>query len=1235
MSHLPLGLPSAPRGRAPASLALAFVATVATLVPTVAHAETLSERLDHQLSELAKARGLMSHWYLAEVQRLAPSVAGGVARALPRARALAGPGSRASPASREPWMQGEALGTVAGLIHPDHPAEARKAVLEAGVLATGAVLGPLRGSGAEGGDPAPTFDPAARVEGLRERVGWRPFRDAALTGPVQVDDLLDCTGDCHGVLLTAIEARRSVDAMIVLGSNGPITAWLDGRLVASFDGERRFTDWQHAIPVRLGKGVHHLAIRVGHRSEAPNLLARLIDRRGRLPAELKLRGPHKGDVLATWTASRRLPRALGQLSAGADVYVRGLARLLTDPEPLEKRAAARFLEAAVAEVPDDPERHFALARAERSDANRARAALERADEAAGGQHAAALGALLERNHEMLPWSPTTRALAARLRALDPAHPRLLEYTVESEVTLLDAPTALARAAALATHPDPHLQRLYAASLERAGKPWASAIAWNRFARTAAGAPSATQLAVLGAIRSGRIEEAVAWSKAALERRPYSVDLRLLHARSLAASPGGASPGGASPGGAARAIAYLEAVAADHPTSAGIPEMLGRLSLLQRDRRGAIQAFDRALELRPQDRDLADYRRTLLAERRARAGSAEDVAKLIAGAPAPGDVGARYLLDKRVVSVSDQGLASHFRQMVIRLEGDQATKQFEAIPLPWTPGEDRIEIIEAEIIRGDGTRIRPIGITDQRPRGKQGGVYTLGAARVVRFANLKDADVVHIQFRRDEIGERNMFGRFFGLVAPLSDIWPKERVELTIDAPAARTLHHHAERIPPAVRTVAEGRQRLTWRTTKPLPAITPEPLMPGYGAIGAYVNVSTYESWQQLALWYRDLVAPQLTLGPELEALVDRLVGQLAEGKRTPRDKVVAVQDWVVKNTRYVGIEFGIHGFKPYRVTQVVQRGYGDCKDKASLLVAMLRHAGVAAEFVLVRTRDLGPLSSQPATLWAFNHAIAYVPAIDTYIDATSERAGVGEVPTLDQGAMILRVDLYDRDAPVTLGVLPMSAASHNRSTSEVALTLAADGSARGHVVETTVGTRAPKLRGLLADAAQRDTVVARLLGGRHTSATLDSARYVGLDQLGMPVTLDLRVTLPRLARRAGDQLTIPLHAKPSELLDRYAGLSQRHHPLLLDVPFEDETTERVVLPAGATVAALPGPTRLETPFGSYQRTVVRTKVGYVATEKLVLTSTRVEPAAYEAFRAFLVAITKARSEVVRAALRP
>jgi len=49
-------------------------------------------------------------------------------------------------------------------------------------------------------------------------------------------------------------------------------------------------------------------------------------------------------------------------------------------------------------------------------------------------------------------------------------------------------------------------------------------------------------------------------------------------------------------------------------------------------------------------------------------------------------------------------------------------------------------------------------------------------------------------------------------------------------------------------------------------------------------------------------------------------------------------------------------------------------------------------------------VDSQPASLAIFDHAITYVPRLDRYLDGTAEFAGVSELPSQDQGVMVLRV---------------------------------------------------------------------------------------------------------------------------------------------------------------------------------------------------------------------------------------
>src|SRR4029077_19631972 len=141
---------------------------------------------------------------------------------------------------------------------------------------------------------------------------------------------------------------------------------------------------------------------------------------------------------------------------------------------------------------------------------------------------------------------------------------------------------------------------------------------------------------------------------------------------------------------------------------------------------------------------------------------------------------------------------------------------------------------------------------------------------------------------------------------------------------------------------------------------------------------------------------------------------------------------------RYVALEFGIHGYKPYRCAQIFARGFGDCKDKATLIVTMLGALGIKATPVIVRSGNKGDIETSPASLAPFDHMIAYVPALDLYLDGTAEYTGPLELPAMDRGALALQIN----EGAAKLVHLPDPPASASVSSHRIDATLAGDGNA-------------------------------------------------------------------------------------------------------------------------------------------------------------------------------------------------
>ncbi len=145
------------------------------------------------------------------------------------------------------------------------------------------------------------------------------------------------------------------------------------------------------------------------------------------------------------------------------------------------------------------------------------------------------------------------------------------------------------------------------------------------------------------------------------------------------------------------------------------------------------------------------------------------------------------------------------------------------------------------------------------------------------------------------------------------------------------------------------------------------------------VQLTTFRSWQEVGTWYanleRDRRLPDASVKAEAAALV--------KGKTTDMAKVKALYDYVSRNIRYVSLSFGLGRIQPHASSEVLANGYGDCKDKNTLLAALLDAEGFHSTSVLIGSqRKLDPEVPSPMQ---FDHVITRVPVDgkEIWLDST------------------------------------------------------------------------------------------------------------------------------------------------------------------------------------------------------------------------------------------------------------
>lgn len=149
------------------------------------------------------------------------------------------------------------------------------------------------------------------------------------------------------------------------------------------------------------------------------------------------------------------------------------------------------------------------------------------------------------------------------------------------------------------------------------------------------------------------------------------------------------------------------------------------------------------------------------------------------------------------------------------------------------------------------------------------------------------------------------------------------------------------------------------------------------------VEFTTFKSWDDVAQWYAKLEQGRGEPTPAIRAKV----AELTQGKMAELDKVQPLYDYVSKNIRYVSLSFGLGRYQPHSAGEVFANKYGDCKDKAILLAAMLRAAGISSDMALMpATRTLDEAMPSPSQ---FDHVITAVPEGEklVWLDSTAEVA--------------------------------------------------------------------------------------------------------------------------------------------------------------------------------------------------------------------------------------------------------
>ncbi|HTW47766.1 MAG TPA: DUF3857 domain-containing protein [Acidobacteriaceae bacterium] len=590
----------------------------------------------------------------------------------------------------------------------------------------------------------------------------------------------------------------------------------------------------------------------------------------------------------------------------------------------------------------------------------------------------------------------------------------------------------------------------------------------------------------------------------------------------------------------------------------------------------------------------------------------------------GDAKAVVLLDDELLSVGSDGRATERCRYVVRILRPQGRE--DARPVAAFTRDAKLLSFHVWSIGPDGhhyamkdSEYVEVGENDPDM------VYLDGLAKMASPPGADPGGVIAWEYERQFPAYEK------------EDVWgfqqdiPVAQAKFEVDLPPGwhqRAVWFHHDPVEPVV----PEPDHIQWQLSG-IPAIDLDdvPLAPDGAALAGRMSLHFSADeipdgdalWAQIGDWYTNLEAPQSEGGSDIA-----MAARTAAPDGDFMAKLAKIADFMQQQIRYVGIEIGIGGRQSHPAEQVFQKRYGDCKDKATLLVAMLDAVGIRATWVAVDVRR-GVVDPRSPSEYG-NHMIAAIeiplgyenPRLQAVVtaktgkrylifDPTNQYVSIGDMPDYLQGGYGLLMAGKDSQV-IAFPVLNPDLAKTERTAK---FELAADGTLKGDVSVARTGEAAWVMRDEITMSSEKEQreLIEKSLQQDFSTFTLNAESLNHVKQLDEPLGMQYSLTAPSYAKTAGSLLLV----RPRVLGTVAEALDDKPRKVPISFPRVGTWTDSfdVKIPAGYTVDDVPDPVNVDVGFAAYRSAVKAQGDTLHYTRQYVLRKVELDPGQYGALR--------------------
>lgn len=535
-----------------------------------------------------------------------------------------------------------------------------------------------------------------------------------------------------------------------------------------------------------------------------------------------------------------------------------------------------------------------------------------------------------------------------------------------------------------------------------------------------------------------------------------------------------------------------------------------------------------------------------------------------------------------------GTGQREQTLRVKIQSDAGVERFGQLVFDYSSASEKLDMDYVRVRKADGAVVNAAASDIQdltAPVAREAPVYTDLRQKHVTVPGLRPGDVLeyHMVWNISTPLAQNQFWLEHYFVTKSLIVLDDQ---LTVNIPAASKVKLKTEPgFDPTIKEDSDRRIYL-WKHSNLKPdseedekekeATEEEAQTEEAEEFHPHVQLTTFQSWEEVGQWYANLQKDRIVPDEKIKVKAEEVI----RGLQSEQDKARALYEYVAKNFRYVSLSLGQGRYQPHPAADIMVNQYGDCKDKHTLLAAMLASTGLRAYPVLMNSsRKLDADMPSPGQ---FDHVITAIPLGNEtlWADTTAEVAPAGLLapPLRNKKALMIPTA-----GPAHLETTP--AAPPFLSTEVVTVEGAVDdlGKITAHTHMVLRGDSELYMRIMFRRTPRSNWKdlgrVLSIVGG--LSGEVTDIKTTDLTDLSKPFEIDFNVSQNDFLDWSSKKFKVELPFPPLRMPALTGRKASSTKPIELGIPIDISYRLKITLPSKYQ-ARLPVPLKVTRDYGEY-----------------------------------------------------